>query len=326
MSAQFEAEIRNSIQSLNGAVARLSAETERANASMRNLGTSARIAATGAEDVGRRGALSMENVAKGATKAGGEMGKAFGIAGAALGGLNPIALGVGVGVGFITTQVFELVRALGQAGEAAARVDAAVAGATGERRAADSKAALGLDTKAARDRFTPGAGSGLTDQQQKIVSDMLKQDASADDIEAAALAAGPQGAFGRALSSEARGSIRDASIRNRSSNELDAIRYAERKQGAAAFDAGRSEMGAVSRAAGISDASGADLTAASGALAAEVERAAKAVEEARRSLEAQNARGGRWSWQAGAEAEYSRSVQARDELNSQIERQAARDY
>jgi len=328
MSAQFEAEIRNSIQALNGAVARLSAETERANTGMRNLGTATKVAAAGAEDVGRKGSMSLETMAKGATRAGGEMGKMFGAAGAALGGLNPIALATGMGIGFITGKVFELIQALGQAGEAAARVESAVAGSTGDRRAADRKAVLGFDTKAARDRFTPKAIDGLTDKQQQIVNDMLKQDRSADDIEAAALAAGPQGAFGRGLSSEARASIRDAAVRNRSSNELDVTRFAEAQQRIDALNNRESEYRAVSRGSGIvgGGTTSGDLTSASSALASEVERAAKAVEEARRALEAQNARGGRWSWESGAEQEYQRSVQARDELKSRIERRAAQDY
>ena len=297
---------------------------------MRNLGTATKVAAAGAEDVGRKGAMSLETMAKGATRAGGEMGKMFGAAGAALGGLNPIALAAGMGVGFITTKVFELIEGIQRAKEAAGSMKTALEAAPGELRSKDIERVKAIDVDKRMGESLAVPIEGLTTDQRKAVESVFNKGGTAREAQRAAIEAAPQGALGRMLSPEAAQGIHDSWYKNETNPTIQGLRKARGIQQAEESSKKTEDDRSAQRLAGIhsdfTKPTSGDLISSSSVLASEVERAAKAVEEARRGLEAQNARGGRWSWEIGAEREYRRAEQSRDELNARIERRAAQDY
>ena len=155
--AQFEAEIKNSIGQLQSTVAKLTAETERANTSMRGLSASTRAVATDVDRVGVSGNKSMKEIARGATVAG----AGFGGITSALASLNPMFLVTGAAVGGVVAGVHELVSELINASAKAEELAAGIGRVKAAARQADVGAALGLDVQKERAAAFAGAAEEL---------------------------------------------------------------------------------------------------------------------------------------------------------------------
>lgn len=164
--AQFEAEVRNSIGQLQATVAKLAAETERANTSMRGLAASTRQTATEVDRVGVSGDRSMRAVARGATAAG----AGFGGITSALAGLNPMFVATGLAVGGIVTGVTSLVTELVNASAKAEQLAAGIAKAKQAAAGVELKAALDVDAPKERAAAFAGAAPALDPEIEAAVA------------------------------------------------------------------------------------------------------------------------------------------------------------
>ena len=138
--SQFEQDIRTSLNTIQTQLAAVQAKADSANGSIARMGTTAKVAASGVGDIEK----SMGKVTAAATRAGGPIAGMI----SSLGGLaafNPLALAGGAAIGGITAGVYALIAALREASVEQEKLNAAVAAAPGQAKAAGVEALANVD-------------------------------------------------------------------------------------------------------------------------------------------------------------------------------------
>ncbi len=145
--SEFDVEVKNSIRSMQTAVAGLTKEVEGTNSSLRRMQTEAQGASRHVEGIGH----GFHEMGRAARIAGGEAGHVIGHL-SHLVGLNPAMLVLGAGMAFVSDQVLKLVEHLTKANEEMEKTAALGAAVARTQRGQEKDALLGVDVQGMRKR------------------------------------------------------------------------------------------------------------------------------------------------------------------------------